>query len=226
MSEIISMFSHPVLTIDDHPNSDAIAEEFYGKSIVLMDEYPDAGLISSAWHSGKRAKNKEDIKQHGFTSFYNVNLGTREDFAFMNKAALGVFSEYLRVVGKSTIGMRLDSAWTSIYGRGHFVPQHTHPMSHLSIVFYAAARQGTGEIVFENPARAHFQHFYPPEISWMPYRFSIQPKKGMFVVFPSYLVHNTEPHESDDLRVIYSANVQLQFSKLTDADKEGAQATR
>lgn len=221
MSEIISMFSHPVLTIDNYPNSDAIADEFYSKSLALMEEYPDAGLISNAWHSGKRAENKEDYKKHGFTSYYNVNLSKRTDFEFMNKAALDMFAQYLEVVGKPNLGMKLDNAWTSIYGRDHFVPQHTHPMSHLSLAFYAAATEGTGQLVFDNPARGHFQHFYPPEISWLHYRFSIQPKKGLFVIFPSYMTHNTEPHESDDFRVIYSANAQLQFSKLTDADKKG-----
>lgn len=143
----------------------------------------DAGLISDAWHSGRRAQNADDIRRHGFTSYYNVNLVARDDFEFMNKAALEVFAQYLRVVGKEGTGMRLDSAWLSVYGR------------------------------------AHFQHFYPLEISWMPFRYSIQPKKGLFVVFPSYLVHNTDPHDSDEPRVIYSANVQLEFSKLTNADK-------
>jgi len=215
------MFSHPVLTIDDYPNMEAIADEFFEKSMALVEEYPDAGLISNAWHSGRRAQSKADIKQHGFTSFYNGNLGKREDFEFINKAAMKVFAEYLRLVGKSNIGMRLDNAWTSVYGRGHFVPHHTHPMSHLSMAFYAAATEGTGQIIFDNPARGHFEHFYPPEISWLHYRYSVQPKKGMFVVFPSYLVHHTEPHDSDDPRVIYSANVQLQFKKSTDSDKIG-----
>ena len=219
MSEIISMFSHPVVTLDDYPNSDAIADRFYEKSMTLMDEYANGGLISNAWHSGKRAEKKEDYEKHGFTSFYNVNLSKRSDFDFMNKPAMAAFSQYMRVVGKTDVGIRLDSAWTSIYGRDHFVPQHTHPMSHLSLVFYAAATQGTGKLVFDNPSRGHFQHFYPPELCWMPYRFSIQPKKSLFVVFPSYLVHSTEPHASDDKRVIYSANIQLAFSKLTDADK-------
>lgn len=219
MGQIIQMFSHPVITLDDYPDSDALADRFYARAMTLVQEYPDAGLISDAWHSGRRAQSADDIRQHGFTSYYNVNLVTHDDFEFMNQAALEVFAQYLRVVGKEGTGMRLDSAWSSIYGRGHYVPQHTHPMSHLSLVYYASATEGTGRLVFENPARAHFQHFYPPEISWMPARYSIQPKKGLFVVFPSYLVHNTDPHDSDEPRVIYSANVQLEFSKLTDADK-------
>jgi uncharacterized protein (TIGR02466 family) len=219
MGQLIQMFSHPVITLDDYPDGDTIAEEFRKKSIKLMTEFPDAGLISDAWHSGKRASSTEDFERHGFTSYYSENLVKREDFAFINTAALEVFAQYLRVVGKAGTGMRLESAWSSVYGRGHFIPQHTHPLSHLSMVFYAAATEGTGRLIFENPAAGHFQHFYPPEICWMPYRFSIQPKKGMFVVFPSYLVHSTEPHDSDDYRVIYSANVQLDFSKLTDADK-------
>jgi uncharacterized protein (TIGR02466 family) len=221
MSELIPMFSHPVLTIDDYPNHDVIADEFYTKSLRLMNEFPDAGLISNAWHGGKRAEHQDDFKKYGFTSFYNVNLGKREDFKFMNKAAMNVFAEYLRLVGRSDVVMRLDNAWSSVYARDHFVPQHTHPLSHLSMAFYASATENTGSIVFENPARAHFEHFYPPEIGWMPYRFSVQPKKGLFVVFPSYLAHQTEPHESDDLRIIYSANVQLQYRKGTDADKIG-----
>jgi uncharacterized protein (TIGR02466 family) len=216
MSEIISMFSHPVLTIDNYPKADAIADEYREKSLALVEEFPNAGLISNAWHSGKRAQKPEDFKKHGFTSYHNVNLGDREDFEFMNRAAMEMFKQYLHVVGKPNTAMRISNAWASIYGRDHFVPQHTHPMSHLSLVFYAAATEGTGHLVFENPARGHFQHFYPPEISWLHYRFSIQPKKGLFVVFPSYLAHNTEPHESDELRVIYSANLQLQYTKAVE----------
>ena len=219
MSQLLPLFSHPVLTVDDFPNNKALADEFFSKSMKLMDEYPDAGLISDAWHSGKRAKNRKDIEQHGFTSFYNVNLGKRDDFDFINRAAMDVFAHYLQVVGKPGLGMRLDNAWASVYGKGHYVPEHTHPLSHLSMAFYAAATEDTGQIVFDNPSRGHFQHFYPPEISWLNYRYSIQPKKGLFVVFPSYLMHHTEPHESDDYRVIYSANVQLQYSKHTDADR-------
>lgn len=221
MSQLIPMFSHPVLVIDDYPEVESIADQFYTRSLALMEEYPDAGLISDAWHSGRRATHRDDFQRHGFTSFYNVNLGKREDFAFMNRAAMEVFAQYLRMVGKSNLVMRLDNAWASIYGKGHYVPQHTHPLSHLSMAFYAAATEGTGQIVFENPARGHFQHFYPPEISWLHYRYSIQPRKGLFVVFPSYLVHHTEPHQSEDLRVIYSANVQLQYRKSTDADQAG-----
>ncbi|MBT8146115.1 MAG: 2OG-Fe(II) oxygenase family protein [Gammaproteobacteria bacterium] len=221
MSQLIPLFSHPVLTIDDYPDKDAIADEFAARSIALMEEYPDAGLISDAWHSGKRAASRDDFERHGFTSFYNVNLGKRKDFDFINRAAMNIFAEYLRVVGKPELGMRLDNAWASVYGKGHYVPEHTHPLSHLSMAFYAAATEGTGQIVFDNPSRGYYQHFYPPEINWMPYRYSIQPQKGMFVVFPSYLLHHTEPHESDELRIIYSANVQLQYRKSTDADDMG-----
>jgi len=219
MGKLIQMFSHPVITIDDYPDIEVIAARFHEKSMALMEEYPDAGLISDAWHSGKRAQSRDDYARHGFTSFYNVNLARREDFAFMNQAAMEVFAQYLSVVGKPDLGMTLDSAWASVYGRGHYIPEHSHPMSHLSMVFYAAATADTGKLVFDNPARGHFQHFYPPEISWMPYRFSIQPTRGLFVVFPSYLMHHTDPHESDELRIIYSANVQLAFQRLTDADR-------
>lgn len=215
------MFSHPVMTIDDFPGIDAIADEFYAKSLDLMKEYPNAGLISSAFHSGKRAAKSEDFQQHGFTSFYSVNLGKRPDFNFINQPAMEVFAYYLKSVGKSDLGMRLDNAWASVYGQGHFVPHHTHPLSHLSMAFYAAATNGTGRIIFDNPARAHFEHFYPPELSWLHPQFTIQPKKGMFIVFPSYLVHHTEPHDSDELRVIYSANLQLQYRKATDSDRAG-----
>jgi uncharacterized protein (TIGR02466 family) len=219
MSKIYQSFSHPIITLDDYPGANEIAERFYEKSMQLMTDYPDAGLISDAWHSGRRASGPEDIKQHGFTSYYSENLTRRTDFDFINQAALDAFGQYLRVVGKIGAPIRMGNAWASVYGRGHYIPQHTHPLSHLSLVFYAAATAGTGRLVFENPAIANFQHFYPPEICWMPYHFSVQPQKGLFVVFPSYLVHNTDPHESDELRVIYSANVQLEFSKLTDAER-------
>jgi uncharacterized protein (TIGR02466 family) len=218
MSKIMQMFSHPVVTLDDYPNARAIAERFYEKSLELMQEFPDAGLISDAWHSGRRARSAQDFKRHGFTSYYSDNLIRRDDFQFINDAARDVFAQYLKVVGKADTPLRMGNAWSSVYGRDHYIPQHTHPLSHLSLVFYAAATPGTGRLVFENPALASFQHFYPPEICWMPYHLSVQPEPGLFVVFPSYLVHNTDPHQSDELRVIYSANAQLEFSKLTDAE--------
>lgn len=221
MSRIAGMFSHPVLTIDDYPDAAAIADRLFQKSIALMDEYPDAGLIGHAFHTGARARSTRDFRAHGFTSFYNVNLGKREDFHFINHAAMEAFAQYLHVVGRGGLGMRLDNAWVSVYGRDHFVPQHTHPMSHLSLAFYASAAAGTGRLVFDNPARGHFEHFYPPEISWLQPRSSIQPERGMFVVFPSYLVHYTEPHASDHPRIIYSANVQLAYRKPTDSDAAG-----
>lgn len=221
MSRIIAMFGHPVLTVDDFPGSEAIADAFREKSMGLMAEFPDAGLIGNAFHQGGRASNPGDFEEHGFTSFYNVNLGKREDFHFINSAALKVFAHYLQAVGRGTLAMRLDNAWASVYGRGHFVPHHTHPLSHLSLVFYAAATPGTGQLIFDNPARGHFEHFYPPELSWLQPRSTIEPRKGRFVVFPSYLVHHTEPHDSDEFRVIYSANVQLQYRKATDADQVG-----
>lgn len=221
MSNIVGLFGHPVLTVDDYPGAAGIAEAFRRRALALMDEFPDAGLVSDAFHRGGRAASREDFARHGFTSFYNVNLGKREDFHFVNRAAMDVFAHYLRAVGRTGLGMRMDNAWASIYGRGHFVPQHTHPLSHLSLVFYAAATPGTGHLVFDNPARAHFEHFYPPELSWLQPRASVEPRAGLFVVFPSYLVHHTEPHQSDEPRIIYSANVQLRFRKPTASDRDG-----
>lgn len=49
------MFDHPVLVVDGYPGSEAIADEFHARSLSLMEEYPDVGLISDAFHSGKRA---------------------------------------------------------------------------------------------------------------------------------------------------------------------------
>jgi len=72
---------------------------------------------------------------------------------------------------------------------GKLIQMFCHPMSHLNMVFYAAAAADTGKLVFDNPARGHFQHFYPPEISWMPYRFSIQPTSGLFVVEAYSILH-------------------------------------
>jgi uncharacterized protein (TIGR02466 family) len=221
MNELMPLFSHPVLALDDYPERDAIADAFRAKALSLLDEYPDAGLIGDAWHEGRRAASRDDFARHGFTSFYNVNLGKRADFDFINQGALSAFRRYLQAVGRSDVSMRLDNAWASVYGRGHFVPAHTHPMSHLSLVFYASATEGTGRIVFDNPARGHFQHFYPPEVNWMQYRYAVQPRKGMFLVFPSYLSHHTEPHESEEPRIVYSANAQLRFLRSTDADAPG-----
>ena len=173
-------------------NGLAIAEALRLQVKQLEQNDQHGGILSEGWNTGARASSSEDYKKGGYTSFYTHRIMDMPEFSDVHHAALEAFSNYLKFMKREVEPFFLPNSWVSSYGPGHFVPQHIHQLSHLSCVFYAAATEGTGMIVFKNPAhhvygmlQSQFSYIFPPA-------YRLQPKVGHFLVFPSFMPHYTE----------------------------------
>ena len=97
-------------------------------------------------------------------------------------------------------------SWINIHDRGGFNFQHMHEGSLLSGVFYLQVPPGSGSLVLRDPR--------PGVVgSWLkgnePNAYSdihLHPETGLLVLFPHWLEHYVEPHDSDVPRVAISFN--------------------
>lgn len=94
---------------------------------------------------------------------------------------------------------RISGAWSVLLKKGGFHVNHIHSEGWLSSSYYvkvppqvATSKTKEGWIQFGQP---------PVEISNMPAEYSVEPKAGRLVLFPSYMWHGTVPITGKDQRL-------------------------
>lgn len=94
---------------------------------------------------------------------------------------------------------RISGAWSVKLKKGGFHVNHVHPQGWLSSSYYvevppevATSKHKEGWIQFGQP---------PVDISDMPPEYSVEPKAGRLVLFPSYMWHGTVPIKGKDPRL-------------------------
>lgn len=211
--DMINPFGFPIL-VEVLPDGIELADEFAELARGLRAGEENGGLMSEAWHDAEVAESSEQYKQHGYTSFVNHNLCLSKDFDRIHKATVRQKEKYLNMMGVNH-EFYIQNSWASIYGNGHYIPEHVHSFSHLSMCFYADATEGTGEIVFRNPAYGVYGMIFDQHCMLFNDQFRVQPQKGMMIIFPSFMPHYTRPHEDDKERIIFSSNSVFKNSPMS-----------
>jgi uncharacterized protein (TIGR02466 family) len=209
----INPFSFPILEFVP-PHANELVETVRKNANFLQSSDSNGGVLSDGWSEGKRASSVDDYSSGGYTSFYSRRIMDMPEFEGIHNAAVEAFQAYCSVIGRGDEAFYLQHSWVSVYGKGHFVPEHIHTFSHLSCVFYAAANENTGNIVFKNPALPIYGMCQDQHASLFCDVQKLPPKVGSFYVFPSFMPHYTEKHEAEDKRVIFSSNAALTKSYL------------
>lgn len=181
-----------------------LAHELCAAALELQEFDTKGSLLSNDWHSNTKATSSKDYERSGYSSFANFNLITSYVFERIHSATYQGVRKYL-AESPNPMTFSMTNSWVSIYGRGHWVPEHTHPLSHLSLVFYGAAPGG--DIVFKNPALPIFSQLYGGSCHLFPQAHTVTPEDGMLIVFPSFIPHGTTPNDTDSKRIIFSANI-------------------
>jgi uncharacterized protein (TIGR02466 family) len=111
----------------------------------------------------------------------------------------------LRQMGVTEPSYRLES-WVNIHDRGGFNFLHMHDGCLLSGVFYLQVPPGSGCLTFRDPR---------PGVIGSPFKgaganghsdVQLTPEVGLAVLFPNWLDHAVEPHDSDSPRIALSFN--------------------
>ena len=108
-----------------------------------------------------------------------------------------ILNDFYDVTGKYA---EIDNYWGHIHEKNMSTRLHDHPNCFASGVVYISVPKGSGSIVFSPTIdiknRDRFLAPFPP-------------KRGRYYVFPGYLYHYVTRHNSDEMRVSLSFNLNL-----------------
>ena len=194
-SDLLLIFPTPIWT-SIVQNSDEINDKMYK-------------YIKSLQSKNKKGINKSIIE--GWHSEY-FNLELQEPRFFLNSISSNlnkVFEDMGWYLQKQKI--KITSMWSIINKKHSSNARHIHSNNYISAAYYVKAPKNCGNIIFYDPrSEAVFRHPIinkPNKLNTN--SFSIEPKEGLLVLFPSYLNHSVDLNNSDEERMVISFNIDL-----------------
>jgi uncharacterized protein (TIGR02466 family) len=108
-------------------------------------------------------------------------------------------------MGQQGRSFTLES-WVNLHERGGFNRLHQHDGKLLSGVFYLQAPAGSGRLTFRDPRPGVLNSPFKGGGSNAHSDIQLTPEAGLAVLFPHWLDHYVEPHDSDTPRIAISFN--------------------
>ena len=193
-AQLLRFFPTPVI-VDQIEGADALNPGL--EAAILEQRKKDSGLSLSnrgAWQS------KRDFpKWAGEAGRRIVERGLA--LATQNTAV---------APGRATLQWNVD-VWANVSESGGFNMPHVHGGSFWSAVYYVRAGEGEGgQLVLHDPRMPTLRMHAPglrfkdlgPDV-----RAEVQPKSGMLVLFPAWLLHSVEPWQGDGHRISIAMNI-------------------
>jgi uncharacterized protein (TIGR02466 family) len=97
-------------------------------------------------------------------------------------------------------------SWVNLHDRGGFNYLHMHEASLLSGSFYLEVPAGSGALCFRDPRSGVIHGAVKGSFPNAHSDVNLKPSTGLLVLFPSWLEHYVEPHESDEPRICIAFN--------------------
>jgi len=139
------------------------------------------------------------------------DLNIKSEFAEMAEIIENHAEIFWNEVGYEQRSMKITQMWANrMKGRG-FINDHFHSNSLISAIFYLDFTEGdSGITTFTAPFAGLHQMISVPvekDNQFTMSKFSVNCKKNMLILFPSYLSHYSEPGNNDSYRITISANL-------------------
>jgi uncharacterized protein (TIGR02466 family) len=97
-------------------------------------------------------------------------------------------------------------SWINLHDRGGFNFLHMHEGSLLSGSFYLKVPAGSGALVFRDPRPGVLHGIIKGSVPNGHANVDLRPSEGLLVLFPCWMEHYVNPHESDEPRICIAFN--------------------
>jgi uncharacterized protein (TIGR02466 family) len=126
-------------------------------------------------------------------------------FAPLRDAVRAACVAALREMGIVDAPFALQS-WVNLHDRGGFNFLHVHEGSLLSGSFYLKVPSGSGRFVFRDPRPGVVYGYVKGAVPNGYSDIQLTPEAGLLVLFPCWMEHYVEPHDSDEPRIVIAFN--------------------
>lgn len=135
----------------------------------------------------------------------DMDVLERPVWAALRQAVQSACAAALGEMGRSGQPYRLQS-WVNLHDRGGFNFLHMHEASLLSGSFYLQVPAGSGALCFRDPRPGVTHGSLKGSVPNGHADIHLEPSSGLLVLFPSWMEHYVEPHESDQPRICIAFN--------------------
>jgi uncharacterized protein (TIGR02466 family) len=126
-------------------------------------------------------------------------------FALLHQAVRAACGSALSEMGQGQVAFSLQS-WVNMHDRGGFNFLHLHEGSLLSGSFYLSIPRGSGQFVFRDPRPGVIHGSAKGGGPNGHADVHLTPSAGLLVLFPWWMEHYVEPHDSDEPRITIAFN--------------------
>ena len=141
-----------------------------------------------------------------------INLLDQPAFASLQQHILTEAAAFAEVYGLdfASYPPRITECWVNVYGQGDSQEAHNHANLVISGIYYVAAPERCGELLFHAPMSDTMLE--PPTTG--PNNFNtplvaLQPQAGEMVLFRSWLRHSVKPTRSKEERISIAFNITM-----------------
>jgi uncharacterized protein (TIGR02466 family) len=136
------------------------------------------------------------------------------DMAVLEQAVFAPLQEVVRAgcaralqeMGVRDVAFHLQS-WVNLHDRGGFNFLHVHEGCLLSGSFYLKVPPGSGRFVLRDPRPGVIHGYVKGAVPNGYSDVQLAPEPGLLVLFPCWMEHFVEPHNSDEPRIAIAFNV-------------------
>lgn len=142
------------------------------------------------------------------------------EFQFLVDLGYKCGKEYVNFMQYEYDDLSIHEMWANVYRREEDLHTHNHPNAFLSGVFYLT---DGSEIEFYDPKTDIRSVIMPAQYNnfFNTFSFGVKPRRGLLVLFPSWLKHSVVPQPSG-FRVSIAFNMMLEGKIGSRMDKTGA----
>ncbi len=126
-------------------------------------------------------------------------------FAALNGEVRAQTRSALAQMGQADLNFAVQS-WINLHERGGFNFAHMHDGCYLSGCYYLKVPEGSGSLVFRDPRPGTMHGLFKGGGVNAYKDVKLKPYAGLLVLFPSWLEHFVEPHDSDESRIVIAFN--------------------
>jgi uncharacterized protein (TIGR02466 family) len=140
------------------------------------------------------------------TSDGKYYLTTDSEFEEINKWVNNNVHEYCKQLQIHTETLSDNGSWFNIYEQNDFQEIHVHPTSVISAIYILTCSENGARIFFNSPVNNMYYVKKTVKKQEMADQIICNSTPGTLIIFPSYLPHAVERHETDTLRISFSYN--------------------